>query len=54
MHRVYGAQAMQDPTAIEILVKEEMVNRFKRHEERNSERKLNKEQRREKKKKKVN
>jgi len=51
--RVFSQQAMQDPTAIEVMVRDEMKKRLERHHERNQERKLTKEQRREKKKAKM-
>jgi len=51
--RVYAQQAMQDPTAIEVLVRDEMGKRLTRHHERNQERKLSKDQRRDKKKQKM-
>jgi len=53
MHRVYGSEAMQDPTAIETKVSKEMAERTERHHTRNQERKKTKEQRRDKKKRKL-
>jgi U4/U6 small nuclear ribonucleoprotein PRP3 len=53
MYRVYGAEAMMDPTKIELLVRKETEERSDRHDERNQERKLTKEQRKEKKMKKL-
>ncbi len=53
MMRVYGAEAVQDPTQLEALVKKEMAERQERHEQRNEERKLTPEERREKKRKKM-
>eukprot|EP01125_Pyxidicula_operculata_P019622 TRINITY_DN7121_c2_g1_i1.p1 TRINITY_DN7121_c2_g1~~TRINITY_DN7121_c2_g1_i1.p1 ORF type:complete len:664 (+),score=203.64 TRINITY_DN7121_c2_g1_i1:17-2008(+) len=52
MHRVYGAEALQDPTAIETKVREEMENRELRHHQRNQERKLTPEQLKDKKRRK--
>eukprot|EP00029_Vermamoeba_vermiformis_P008071 TRINITY_DN3674_c0_g1_i1.p1 TRINITY_DN3674_c0_g1~~TRINITY_DN3674_c0_g1_i1.p1 ORF type:complete len:632 (-),score=259.69 TRINITY_DN3674_c0_g1_i1:33-1928(-) len=49
MMRVYGSEAVQDPTQLEALVKKEMAERHDRHEQRNEERKLTPEERREKK-----
>ncbi len=46
--RVLGAEAVQDPTKVEALVREQMRLRKMEHEQRNSERQLTKEQRREK------
>jgi len=51
--RVFSQQAMQEPTAIEVMVRQEVKKRLQRHVERNQERKLTKEQRREKKKSKM-
>uniref|UniRef100_A0A6B2L0M2 Uncharacterized protein n=1 Tax=Arcella intermedia TaxID=1963864 RepID=A0A6B2L0M2_9EUKA len=53
MYRVYGADAMQDPTAIETKVREEIALRAQRHDERNQERKKTPQQKREKRKKKL-
>jgi len=46
--RVLGAEAVQDPTKVEALVREQMRLRKLEHEQRNSERQLTKEERREK------
>lgn len=46
--RVLGDQAVQDPTAVEARVKNEVAERKEKHEETNEERKLTAEQRREK------
>jgi len=48
MYRVYGTDAMMDPTRIELLVRKETAERVERHEERNQERKLTSEQKKEK------
>jgi len=48
MMRVYGTEAMQDPTLLETIVRKEMREREQRHNQRNQERKLTDEQRREK------
>jgi len=48
MMRVYGTEAMQDPTYLETIVRKEMREREQRHEQRNQERKLTDTQRREK------
>jgi len=48
MMRVYGTEAMQDPTLLETIVRKEMREREQRHEQRNQERKLTDEKRREK------
>lgn len=53
MYRVYGAEAMMDPTKIELKVRQETAEREERHHERNQERKLTPEQRKEKKMKKL-
>lgn len=53
MMRVYGSEAVQDPTQLEALVKKEMGERQERHEQRNEERKLTPEERREKKRSKM-
>lgn len=53
MYRVYGAEAMMDPTKIELKVRQETAEREERHHDRNQERKLTPEQRREKKMKKL-
>jgi hypothetical protein len=53
MMRVYGSEAVQDPTQLEALVKKEMAERQERHEQRNEERKLTPEERREKKRSKM-
>lgn len=46
--RVLGAEAVQDPTKVEALVREQMKLRRREHEEHNESRKLTKEERREK------
>jgi U4/U6 small nuclear ribonucleoprotein PRP3 len=53
MYRVYGTDAMLDPTKIELLVRKETNDRLERHDERNQERKLTSEQKKEKKMKKL-
>jgi U4/U6 small nuclear ribonucleoprotein PRP3 len=53
MYRVYGTDAMLDPTKIELLVRKETSERLERHDERNQERKLTPEQKKEKKMKKL-
>jgi len=53
MYRVYGAEAMQDPTAIETKVRSEMAERTERHHQRNQARKKNPEEKREKKRRKL-
>lgn len=53
MLRVYGAEAVQDPTSLEKRVLEEMRIREERHQKRNEERKLTPEQRSEKKRRKL-
>jgi len=49
MTRVYGAQALEDPTKIDQMVREQMKARLDKHVQANEERKLTPEQRREKK-----
>lgn len=44
--RVLGAEAVQDPTKVEALVREQMRLRKEQHEEHNASRKLSKEERR--------
>jgi len=53
MHRVYGSEAMQDPTAIEKRVRKEMAERTERHHQRNQARKLTPTERSEKKRRKL-
>jgi len=49
MYKVLTQEAVQDPTAIEMKVQEEMAQRQRNHEKRNEDRKLTKEQKRAKK-----
>lgn len=53
MMRVLGTQAVQDPTKIEAVVREQMAKRQKAHEEANAERKLSMEEKKQKKLRKV-
>lgn len=53
MQRVYGVDAMMDPTKIETIVIQECAERKARHEARNQERKLTPQQKKEKKKQKL-
>lgn len=53
MMRVLGDQAVQDPTQVEVQVREQMAKRQKAHEEANAARKLTVEQKKQKKMKKV-
>ena len=53
MMRVLGTQAVQDPTKIEAVVREQMAKRQKAHEEANASRKLTVDQKKQKKVKKI-
>jgi len=53
MYRVYGTEAMMDPTRIETIVTQETQERSERHEQRNQERKLTPHEKRVKKRKKL-
>lgn len=53
MMRVLGSQAVQDPTKIEAVVREQMAKRQKAHEEANASRKLTVDQKKQKKIKKI-
>jgi len=53
MMRVLGTQAVQDPTKIEAVVREQMAKRQKAHEEANASRKLTVEEKKQKKVKKI-
>mmetsp|Transcript_1504 Transcript_1504/g.5311 ORF Transcript_1504/g.5311 Transcript_1504/m.5311 type:complete len:583 (+) Transcript_1504:69-1817(+) len=49
MIRVYGAEAFQDPTKVDQLVRQQMQKRLDKHLQQNAERKLTKEERKKKK-----
>jgi len=53
MYKVYGTEAMMDPTRIETVVREETAERLERHDARNQANKLTPEERKEKKQKKL-